>query len=115
MNKITDKRELLTILLADFHGDWAEFSLIDSDYEKARERLNVCNGGCITVEDVYAESLLNGRPLIVRDIEGDGESLVYAADLFAAYEKEPFDIDTYDSEDVDTVIQTAVFDEVIYG
>jgi hypothetical protein len=94
-----------------------------SDYKKAKDSLNSNNNFSVCIEDVFMEMLKMGSSIMFIDIECDGE-YTKALTLDMVYnniEKTPLNnlLNIYneqdDASDADAVLQSVLFEEVIFG
>ena len=94
---------------ACLHNDTNEFKY---QYEMNKD---------IATSEIAANIILNGGSVEITDVEEDVEpncdldlnGLIYAIN---EYDKEfGFDIDKYDAETCDWIIQKAIFDDIIFG
>ena len=94
---------------ACLHNDTDEFKY---QYEMNKD---------ISTSEIAANIILNGGSVEITDVEEDEEpnydldldGIIYAIN---EYDKEfGFDIDKYDAETCDWIIQKAIFDDIIFG
>ena len=94
---------------ACLHNDTDEFKY---QYEMNKD---------ISTSEIAANIILNGGSVEITDVEEDEEpnydldldGIIYAIN---EYDKEfGFDIDEYDAETCDWIIQKAIFDDIIFG
>lgn len=102
---------------------WASLSLEDDVYEKYKKRLvengmpeeNVC------YEDVLADALFNDENLVVTDEEEDKEYKLKLEDILKGFRlnalNRPWDynLDEGDAITGDSILQYAVFGEIVYS
>ncbi len=99
---------------------WAELCFEQEDYEAARSRLADTKKTGLCYEDVLAEILEGGGKLNVWDREEDEDHPMTIEDLKKGVKLHlengaSTDMDGWDANDGDAVIQYAAFGEIIYG
>ena len=122
-----DFDDLVTIL-ADFnvYGDyWCSFiDFNEKDYDEAKTLLQLrMDDDHICREHVWAEMLMNKKPLILSTYEDDEtheltltfDNVRLATAQLIAKGKISVDMQDWDCSDCDMIVQQAVFGEVVYG
>lgn len=99
---------------------WAELCFEQEAYEVARKRLVDVKKDDPCYEDVMAEILESGGKLNIWDREEDKDHPMTIEDLKKGVKLHlengaSTDMDDWDANDADSVIQYAAFGEVIYG
>lgn len=99
---------------------WAELCFEQEDYEAARKRLVDAKKNDPCYEDVMAEILERGGKLNIWDREEDKDHPMTIEDLKKGIKLHlengaSTDMDDWDANDGDAVIQYAAFGEIIYG
>jgi len=117
------ENDIVTIMSGASYGIsyWcSEMGLEEGMYKKYRKE-----DDCI--EDVYARALKDGKPMIFKDIEEeDGKYFLTYDRLLKGVEKfiesgrcyninEIFEEGNEDANDMDCIIQYALFDKIIFG
>lgn len=125
-----EKDELVSILsgFMSYSNYWCgEVTWKDEEYAEAKAREIALLENCIdedvvSVEDIMANMLLNGKSLIIKDEEGEFEdaeltleNLRNGLNLSIENDLISLDIDDWDAADCDIIIQNAIFNEVVYG
>lgn len=119
--------DLVTILsgfnvISSYWCDFVDFD--DEQYENAKQQLKLertFEDGEICIEDVWAKMMMNGNSLTLSLCDENYTVQLTFAQLPTAIEKAitehgiSLDIDDWDNEDCDVIIQIACFGEVIYG
>jgi hypothetical protein len=100
-----------------------EIDYKDSDYKKAKDSLNSNNNFSVCIEDIFMEMLKMGSSIMFIDIECDGEYTT-ALTLDMVYnniEKTPIHNllnihnEQDDASDSDAVLQSVLFEDIIFG
>lgn len=99
---------------------WAELCFEQEDYEAARKHLVDAKKDDPCYEDVMAEILERGGKLNIWDREEDKDHPMTIEDLKKGVKHHlengaSTDMDDWDANDGDAVIQYAAFGEIIYG
>lgn len=93
--------------------------ILDADrthYNEARDKLT---SPCY--EDVFQQILLDGNPIVFIDEEAEETHQIYLKDVYKKVSNTPLTNlmniinETDDAIDSDCVLQTVIFDDVIYG
>lgn len=120
-----DKQDLVDVL-ANFYMIGAYwYSLIDweeKDYKEAKETLLITmEDDDICMEHIWAEMLINQKPLILTAYDDEEKYELTYANICVAIGylisngRLSNDLEEWDSGDCDCVIQQALFGDVIYG
>lgn len=123
IKKIVCNKEFLVTFLADvcYENYWAGFGThrdTPKDIYENAKAANECR------EEVWADVLLNGGFLLVEDREEDKDYKVSLKDIEKGFKKFIFDCprnyanimtEEHDFYDMDNLLQTIVFGEVVYG
>lgn len=127
MVKELTHEDVVTILsgfnsIGDYWCSFVDFD--DVEHENARHNLElerVFEDEEICIEDVWAKMLMNGGSLALSLYDENHTVQLSFAQLPTAIEKAiteygiSLDVDDWDNEDCDIIVQCACFGEVIYG
>jgi hypothetical protein len=110
--------------LGQLSGYGIEVDVHDEDYMTAKKQLKEKNpNNAICYEDIYMQVLKNGKKITFEDIEGDGEytKSITLQDVHEKVQNTPFEHLTAmieendDAETADVILQTVLYDEIIFG
>jgi hypothetical protein len=128
-----DKSDIISILSGYMSIGiyWSLVSWDDAEYEEAKQReYNEAESredgsfdpDDICLEDVLSNMLLNGKSLIISDVEEEFEDqeltlekLINGINLSIQANGISVDLDDWDAVDCDVIIQNAIFNDVVYG
>lgn len=106
-----------------FHGYGIELDFIKKDYELASSKLKAETGTTVCYEDVLMQILRDGKELTFIDNECDGEYTrsISIKDVHERVSKTPIRHlmnminEEDDAETADVVLQTVLYEEIIFG
>lgn len=123
-----EKDDIVLILsgFMSYSNYWCgEVSWKDEEYAEAKARETALledDDDSVCTEDIMANMLLNGKSLILKDVEGEFEdkeltlvNLLAGLNLSLKDNLISLDPDDWDAADCDIIIQNAIFNEVVYG
>lgn len=121
--KFTREEKLNIIFLAMCDGGHSPINigLSKEQYAKARATAKPFEEGTLCVEDVWMHYLITNESMIFEDLY-DVDAIERTLDeILESMDNLPTDVavnfinESYDGDDADAVLQTIVFNEIIYG
>lgn len=120
-----DKDDIVTILSGfnSYSGYWANTDYDSELYkESKKEEMKLQNTDFISWEEVISNMLLHNHSIIISDTEEDFEdvklnltNLLKGLNMAINKNKLSTEPEDWDGPDCDSIIQYAIFDEIVFG